>query len=162
MERDEVEGELGDEGAVALLRNATILRLAYTGLDGSPRVVPVGFLWTNGAIVICTTVTAPKVAALQERPDVALTIDIGDTPADAEALLLRGVAAIEIVDGVPAEYLAAVAKALPADAVAEFEASAAQVYDRMARISVVPSWARYYDFGAGRMPRFLRELASGS
>jgi Pyridoxamine 5'-phosphate oxidase len=162
MRPDDVVRELGDEGAIALLQNATLVRLAYSGLDGSPRVVPVGFLWTHGAIVICTAVTAPKVAALRERPDVALTIDIGDTPANAEALLLRGTASLDVVDGVPAEYLAAVAKALPADAATEFEASARQVYERMVRIRVVPTWARYYDFGAGRMPRFLSELAGDS
>lgn len=162
MKRDELERELSDEGAVALLEKATLARLAYTGRDGSPRVIPVGFFWTDGAIVICTAVTSPKVAALRERADVAITIDIGDTPADAKALLVRGIAALDIVEGVPADYLAAVAKGLPAEAMAEFEVSAGEVYERMARIRVVPRWARYYDFGAGRMPRFLRDLAGGS
>jgi hypothetical protein len=34
------------------------------------------------------------------------------------------------------------------------------MYDEMARIPIVPSWARFYDFGAGRMPTFLKELAA--
>jgi hypothetical protein len=33
------------------------------------------------------------------------------------------------------------------------------MYPRMARIAITPGWARYYDFGAGRIPRFLQELA---
>jgi hypothetical protein len=33
------------------------------------------------------------------------------------------------------------------------------MYDQMARIAITPRWVRYYDFGAGRMPRFLQELA---
>ena len=30
----------------------------------------------------------------------------------------------------------------------------------MARIAVVPTWARYYDFGTGRIPAFLQDLAA--
>jgi hypothetical protein len=33
------------------------------------------------------------------------------------------------------------------------------MYEQMARIAIAPQWVRYYDFGAGRMPRFLQELA---
>ena len=29
----------------------------------------------------------------------------------------------------------------------------------MARIAITPSWVRFYDFGAGRMPQFLKDLA---
>jgi hypothetical protein len=28
----------------------------------------------------------------------------------------------------------------------------------MARITIAPTWARYYDFGAGRVPTFPRRL----
>ena len=33
------------------------------------------------------------------------------------------------------------------------------LYKQMARITIEPQWARYYDFGAGRVPGFLRKLA---
>jgi hypothetical protein len=33
------------------------------------------------------------------------------------------------------------------------------MYDQMARIAITPHWARYYDFGAGRLPQFLQDLA---
>ncbi|MEV6850161.1 hypothetical protein [Actinoplanes sp. NPDC051411] len=36
------------------------------------------------------------------------------------------------------------------------------MYDQMARIAVEPQWVRFYDFGAGRMPHFLAELAKKS
>jgi hypothetical protein len=36
------------------------------------------------------------------------------------------------------------------------------MYERMARIAITPTWARFYDFGAGRVPRFLQELAERS
>jgi hypothetical protein len=45
------------------------------------------------------------------------------------------------------------------DEVAEFERQARSTYDRMARISVDPAWARFFDFGAGRLPSFLTKLA---
>jgi hypothetical protein len=69
---------------------------------------------------------------------------------------------VDIVDGVPDEYVAASRKALNADQVPEFERNARAIYDQMARISIKPQWARYFDFGAGRMPRFLTRLVSGA
>jgi hypothetical protein len=44
-------------------------------------------------------------------------------------------------------------------AAAEFEQHVRRMYEQMARIVIPPHWVRYYDFGAGRMPRFLQELA---
>jgi hypothetical protein len=100
------------------------------------------------------------VKALSSRPNVAITIDAGDTPADAKALLVRGLASVEIIDGVPDEYIAAATKVMDADGVAEFERQVRSLYDRMARISIEPMWARYFDFGAGRMPAFLTKLVT--
>jgi hypothetical protein len=91
-----------------------------------------------------------------------VTIDAGDTPADAKALLVRGLASVEIVDGVPDEYIAAATKVMGADEVTEFERQVGSLYDRMARISIEPAWARFFDFGAGRMPAFLTKLAGGA
>jgi nitroimidazol reductase NimA-like FMN-containing flavoprotein (pyridoxamine 5'-phosphate oxidase superfamily) len=54
-----------------LLQPAHLARLAYTGQDGLPRVVPVGFLWSDERIVICTAATAPKLRALSSRPELA-------------------------------------------------------------------------------------------
>jgi hypothetical protein len=31
------------------------------------------------------------------------------------------------------------------------------MYDQMARSAIVPSWVRFYDFGTGRIPKFLKE-----
>jgi hypothetical protein len=67
---------------------------------------------------------------------------------------------VDIVDGVPDEYVAASRKTLDADQVAEHVRQAQSVYDQMARIRFQPHWARFFDFGAGRMPRFLTRLAS--
>ena len=162
MRDDEVAAELAQPGARELLERAPMSRLAYNGSDGFPRVIPIGFFFDGEAVVVCTAVTSPKVRALAERPEVALTIDVGDTPADARSLLLRGTATLETVDGIPPEYLAASAKVLTEHELAEFERNVRCMYDRMVRISVVPAWARYFDFGAGRLPGFLRDLAARS
>jgi len=155
MDPQELRAEL--EPAEDILRTATLARLAYDGIDGTPRVIPIGFLWTGDAVVVATHPTAPKYKALRARPRVALTID---TAGPTRALLLRGDAEIEVVDGVVPEYLEAAAKSMEGEELAGFEAAVRQTYDRMARISIRPDWARYFDFGAGRVPDFLRALGS--
>ena len=146
--------------AEQLLHTPEPARLAYNGPDGFPRVIPIGFLWNGSAIVVCTAVTAPKVNALGERPNVALTID--DIGPPAKALLVRGVANVEIVDGVAPEYLAAAAKSTQGAELAAFEAQVRATYKQMARIIIAPTWARFYDFGAGRFPTFLRQLVDST
>ena len=154
-----MDDELSTAGAQELLGSPSAAHLAYLGRDGTPRVVPVGFFWTGAQVVISSATTSPKVAALSSCPDVALSIDAGDTPEQARALSIRGRASVEIVDGVVAEYLAAARKTMDADAAAEFEQAVRGLYEQMARIVISPHWVRYYDFGAGRIPRFLQELA---
>ncbi|HEX3360912.1 MAG TPA: pyridoxamine 5'-phosphate oxidase family protein [Solirubrobacterales bacterium] len=153
MDAAELQAEL--DAAEEILRTATLARLAYDGIDDTPRVIPIGFLWTGRAVVLATHPTAPKFAALCARPRVALTID---TASPTRSLLLRGEAEIEVVDGVVPEYLEAAAKSMAGEQLAAFEAACGDTYDRMARISIVPDWARYFDFGAGRVPDFLRAL----
>ncbi len=68
----------------------------------------------------------------------------------AKALLVRGLATVDIVNGVPDEYIAASRKALDADQVPEFERSVGSIYDQMALIWIQPQWARFFDFGVGR------------
>jgi nitroimidazol reductase NimA-like FMN-containing flavoprotein (pyridoxamine 5'-phosphate oxidase superfamily) len=70
-------------------------------------VIPIAFYWDGERIVVCTATTSPKVRALLARPDVAITIDVGDTPATAKSLLVRGFAHLETVAD---EYLEAAKK----------------------------------------------------
>jgi len=53
--------------------------------------------------VLCTVPHAPKVSALNTDPKVALTVDTNALP--PHVLLVRGTAAVDIVEGVPPEYL---------------------------------------------------------
>jgi uncharacterized pyridoxamine 5'-phosphate oxidase family protein len=158
MDPQDVARELEDPIARELLEGGALARLAYNGPDGFPRVIPIGFLWNGEQVVVCTATTAPKVRALSERPEVALTIDTGDTPGDTKAMFIRGTASVEIVDGVPDEYLAAATKNMDAEQANQFEAQVRSLYKQMARITIQPRWARYYDFGTGRLPGFLLEL----
>jgi pyridoxamine 5'-phosphate oxidase-like protein len=159
MNIDDIAAELEQPRARKLLETASLCRLAYNGLDGLPRVIPIGFYWNGSGIVVCTATTAPKVRALAERPEVAVTIDGGDTPASAQSLLVRGRVTLETVDGIPSEYLAGTTKVMDAAQVGEFEGMVRQMYQQMVRITIEPSWARFFDYGAGRIPQFLAELA---
>lgn len=159
MEQHVITDELSAPGAQELLAATSSAHLAYNAEDGTPRVIPVGFFWTGSEFVIATATTSPKVAALKTNPEVALAIDGGDKPEQARALSVRGRAMLEIVDGLVPEYLAAARKSMGAEAAAEFEKNCRAMYDQMVRIAIVPNWARFYDFGAGRLPKYLKELA---
>ncbi|HUE08234.1 MAG TPA: pyridoxamine 5'-phosphate oxidase family protein [Acidimicrobiales bacterium] len=160
MEQRDIDNELSLPGAQELLRSTSAGHLAYIGMDGTPRVVPVGFFWTGDQAVVSTATTAPKFAALSVRPDVALAIDAGDTPEGARSLSIRGRASVEVVDGVVPEYLAAARQTMDAEGATQFEKNVRAMYDQMVRIAITPTWVRYFDFGAGRIPRFLQELAT--
>lgn len=160
MDQTTIDAELAS--AAELIDSTSAGHLAYVAEDGTPRVVTVGIFWTGEEFVVATAATAPKVAALQAHPAVALTLDAGGSPEQAQTLSVRGDAEIRIVDGVVEEYLAAAYKNLELEAAAQFEKGVRQMYDRMARIALRPQWARHYDFGVGRMPKFMQELAERS
>ena len=80
-----------------------LTRLAYVAKDGTPRNVPIGFTWNGLEIVMCTARNAAKLPALRHNPAVALTIDTEVHP--PTILLLRGRATLDVVDGIPDEYL---------------------------------------------------------
>lgn len=145
-----------DPVATELLAASIPARLAYTGLDGAPRVVPVGSWWSGSQLVVCTVPIAAKVAALQHDPRVAVTIDTEGMP--PHVLLIRGTAEVTTVDGVPEEYLAASRKQVPDDMFAGWEAEVRRLYDSMARIAITPTWAKILDFQT-RVPSAVAEMA---
>jgi len=134
---------LGDPVAKALLESRQLARLAYTWSDGTPRVVPIWFHWNGDAIVMGTPVRAPKLKALRDRPDVAVTID--DSSAfPYRALLVRGTATVEMLDTVAPEYVAA-ARRYFGDEQGDAWVTPLQGQP-MARVSVTPSWVTVLDF----------------
>src|SRR3954463_3754506 len=124
-----------------LLTSANPARLAYIALDGTPRGVPGAFLGNGESIVIGTVPGSAKVAALRANPAVALTIDTSPPAWPPNVLLVRGAAQVSLVDGVFPEYVEAARKVTPAEAFPDWEAGVTALYDQMARIDVVPTWA---------------------
>jgi hypothetical protein len=147
---------LADPIAQELLKAPVPARLAYTALDGAPRVIPIAYWWNGAEIVMSTASTAPKVKALRNDPRVAVTIDVFD--GSPRMLQLRGTASLDEVDGVPEEYLMASGKHLDREALARFTSQCEALYERMVRIVLAPDWARIFDFQV-RAPEVLNELA---
>lgn len=155
VDPDALAAELDKPIAAQLLRGSPLTRLAYIATDGTPRVVPIAYLWKDRRVIICTIPTSAKVKALQRNPSVALTIDYDGQP--TRALLLRGRARIEIVEGVPQEYLDASLKTQSARGAEDFEAGVRAMYDSMARITIEPNWARLNDFET-TLPRDVERI----
>ena len=134
-----------------------ITRLAYVAKDGTPRTIPIGFTWNGSQIVMCTTKNAPKLPALRRNPAVALTIDTEVHP--PKILLIRGRAELDVVEGIPDEYLEASGTyQMTPDQRVEWEAEVHSLYDGMVRIVVTPTWAKLIDFET-TFPSAVEELA---
>ena len=133
-----------------------LARLAYVARDGTPRSIPIGFTWNGSAIVMCTAKNAAKVSALRHNPAVALTIDTEVHP--PRILLIRGRAELDVVDGIPEEYLEVNGSyPMTPEQRVEWEAEVRSLYDGMVRIVVVPTWAKLIDFET-TLPSAVEEL----
>ncbi|QRP48484.1 pyridoxamine 5'-phosphate oxidase family protein [Amycolatopsis sp. FDAARGOS 1241] len=134
-----------------------LTRLAYVAKDGTPRNVPIGFTWTGAQIVMCTSKNAPKLPSLRANPMVALTIDTEIHP--PKILLIRGRAELDVVDGIPEEYLQMNGSyGMTAEQRVEWEKEVRSLYDGMVRIVVTPTWAKLIDFET-TLPSAVEELA---
>ena len=133
-----------------------LTRLAYVAKDGTPRNVPIAFTWNGSEIVLCTTTNAPKLHALRNDPMVALTIDTDVHP--PKILLIRGRAELDVVEGIPDEYLQMNGTyGMTAEQRVEWEAEVRSLYDSMVRIVVTPTWAKLIDFHE-TLPTAVEEL----
>lgn len=158
MHRDEVLRVLNDGLSQQLIQSSIPVRLAYTGLDGLPRVVPLAYHWDGERFVIGTIPGSPKVRALEANPGVAMTIDTQSFP--PQMLLVRGTATLRLVDGVPAEYLEASKKQVGAEGMPAFEANVRAMYKQMVLIAIEPRWAKLIDFER-TLPSAVEQLARG-
>ncbi|WP_017591935.1 pyridoxamine 5'-phosphate oxidase family protein [Nocardiopsis potens] len=133
-----------------------VTRLAYVAADGTPRCIPIAFTWNGSEIVLCTTENAPKTASLRRNPEVALTIDTEVHP--PKILLIRGRAELDVVDGIPDEYLQMNGSyEMTPEQRAEWEAEVRSLYDTMVRIVITPTWAKLIDFET-TLPTAVEEL----
>jgi PPOX class probable F420-dependent enzyme len=143
---------LDDPVVRKLLEEPNLARLAYIGLDGRPRVVPIWFAHIDGDIIMVTGPKAEKARALAKNPAVALTIDSATPPYNV--LLVDGDAALEPVEGMAAEYRPIVQRYLGAAADAYLGQLLPRV-KRQVRIRVRPTGYRIFDF-VKRYPKSLR------
>jgi len=100
-------GLLRAPAAQDMLQSKEPARVAYIGPDELPRVVTMQFHWTGDELVLTSVASLPKVRALREHPDVAITID---TFAIAEGtpmrvLSIRGTASVTEFEGVVRSHL---------------------------------------------------------
>ena len=157
MNREDVAEVLAKPISQELLGSSIPARLAYVGVDGEPRVIPIGFLWTGEHVVMATVPKSAKVRALRQSPRVALTIDTqGQWP--PRVLLIRGAARVELVDGVPDAYVEAARKGgVPAEHFEGWEQGVRALYDQMVLITIEPDWAKLLDFET-TLPKAVEEL----
>ena len=133
-----------------------LTRLAYVAEDGTPRSIPIAFTWNGTEIVLCTTTNSPKLPALRQHPAVALTIDTEAHP--PKILLIRGRAELDVVEGIPAEYLQMNGTyAMTPEQRVEWEAEVRSLYDGMVRIVVTPTWVKLIDIYT-TLPSAVEEL----
>ena len=156
MDRNQVAEVMGRPISRELLGSSIPARLAYVGRDGDPRVVPVGFLWDGAHLVVCTVPASAKVGALQQNPRVAITIDTEGYPPRG-VLLIRGAATLELVDGIPDDYIEASRKVVPAHEFDAWEGGVRGLYDQMVRITITPDWAKLLDFRT-TLPQAVEDL----
>ena len=155
MTKDEIAAILAKPYAQQLLDGPESARFAYDGLDGDPRVIPIGFWIEGDRILMATVPKAAKVAALRENPKVALTIDTGAFP--PKVLLIRGTADVELVQGVPEGYLLAGHKVMTDEQYSDWEAGVKGLYSEMVVITVSPTWAKLLDFET-TIPKAVEDL----
>jgi hypothetical protein len=155
MQPDEIT-EVLDRPLSQELLARDLTRLAYVAKDGTPRNVPIAFTWNGTEVVLCTSKNAPKLASLRRNPMVALTIDTEVHP--PKILLIRGRAELDVVDGIPEEYLQMNGSyAMTPEQRVEWEAEVRSLYDGMVRIVVTPTWAKLIDFET-TLPSPVEEL----
>jgi hypothetical protein len=135
-----------DEVAQHLLSSPIMARLAYTWRDGTPRVVPMWFHWTGEDILMGAPPNSPKMKALTDRPQVAVSIDGIDWP--YQWLNVRGTASVEVFLEAFPEYQAMAHRYLGDAGGQQFLAALDQTFDRWVRIAIRPEDVRILDFQA--------------
>jgi hypothetical protein len=154
MTNDEIAEILAKPYSQELLNGPEPARMAYNGLDGDPRCIPIGF-WIDGERVVMATVPkSAKVAALRRHPQVALTIDHGFPP---KVLLIRGTADVELVEGIPDGYLKAGRKVMTEEQYSDWLVGVRGLYDEMVVITITPTWAKLLDFET-TIPQAVEDL----
>jgi hypothetical protein len=158
MTRESVLQTLSDPLAQHLLSSRIPARLAYIGLDGAPRAVPIWFHFDGKRFILGSAPASPKVKALTRNAKVALTIDEDAFP--PKVLLVRGAAAVEVIDGLVPEYRQAARRYLGEEQGRGWEDQARGMFKQMARIAIEPEWVKILDFQT-RFPSAIEAAGRG-
>jgi hypothetical protein len=135
---------LDDPVAQQLLQSTIPARLAYNWVDGTPRLTPINFHWNGKEIVMGTPPDAPKMKALRDGTNVALSIDSDTFP--YKVLLVRGVVRTDVVEGVAPEYESMIQRVLGDEGGEQWLNYMRPITPRMVRIFVEPRWVGILDF----------------
>jgi hypothetical protein len=149
---------LNDPVAQELLKSTIPARLAYIALDGTPRVIPVWFVWNGTDFVMGTPAPTAKVAAMKKNPRVALEIDTHEWP--YKVLSVRGSVTVEMVDGVTPEYTQAAHRYFGPEAGQAWSDQVSGMFKEIAKISLRPDWVSILDF-EGRFPQQIAKAMTG-
>jgi hypothetical protein len=151
-----------------LLEEPIPMRIAYLGLDGHPRAVPVNHVWNGRAFVFATPNSAYKVKAIAANRKVGFALDVGagrpalETREKVSALIGppppifdyspiavhgRGTATVEITPGIPQEHIDASRRMIGDDKKwAEWARIRREETSGMARITIIPTQIFVVDF----------------
>ncbi len=139
---------LNDPVAKALLNSSVPGHLAYVWTDGTPRVCPICFTWTGKELVTATPDKAPKLLALKDGDQVAVTFDTYPPP--LKVLYIRGIVHIQKYDGIVPEWSDAGARLMGTEGHAAFMGMVNGLLQAgvmvMYRFAVEPTWVGILDF----------------
>lgn len=145
MNYDDIVHTMNTDPFVQKLLTAPIpARLAYIGLDGDPRVIPISYLWDGEAFVCASPPDWYKVRSMAKNPNVALTVDSNDFP--PLILSARGTVEIEYDQGLPEQYVEASRRIVGEEKMPEWEKNVRSENRNMALIRIKPTWLKVVDF----------------
>ena len=156
MTLDSIVETMNTDPHVQQLLQAPIpARLAYIGLDGDPRVIPISYLWDGAAFVFASPPDWYKVRALAANPNVALSVDTNDFP--PRSFSARGEAHIAFDQGLPEQYVEASRRIVGEEKFPAWEEQVRSENRNMALIRITPTWLKVIDFetrfpGPGQQP----------
>jgi hypothetical protein len=139
---------LNDPIAQELLNAPIPAHLSYVWKDGSPRVIPIGFTWTGSELVTGTPHNAPKMLALKDGQQVAVTIDSYTPP--YHVLYIRGIVRLTPYEGIVPEWAQAGERLMGKEGGTAFATMADGMVKagvlKFIRLAVQPVWAGIIDF----------------
>lgn len=119
-------------------------RLAYIGVDGHPRVIPVSYLWNGSHFVFASPPEWYKINSILAHPQVAFTVDTTDFP--PLILSVRGTAEVLFDQGLPEEYVEASRRIVGEDKMPDWERAVRAENRNMALVRITPTWIKVVDF----------------